>query len=204
MSDGAVIPTQSAFLELREERAGLQEGARFLDEKRLILAAELLRELGRFEHERGIFEADYAIAAETLRAATARHGLEGLLLYPSLPAPTGGGRFTTRSVLGVPLIDLELEDGAERRASTSVAASPEADACREAFGGLIARAARLATMGANLERLRREYARTARRARALEDVLLPEMDATLEAIASALEEQEREESARARRVMRAR
>ena len=34
------LPTQSAFLELKEERVGMQEGYRFLDEKRLILAAE--------------------------------------------------------------------------------------------------------------------------------------------------------------------
>jgi V/A-type H+/Na+-transporting ATPase subunit D len=67
---------------------------------------------------------------------------------------------------------------------------------------LIPRAARLAAMVGNLQRLRADYARTARRARALEDVLLPEIDETLRAVESALEELEREEVVRARQVRR--
>jgi virulence factor Mce-like protein len=57
-----------------------------------------------------------------------------------------------------------------------------------------------ADLVANLERLRAEYARTARRARAMEDVLLPEIDNTLSAIDTALEELEREEAVRVRRA----
>ena len=60
-------------------------------------------------------------------------------------------------------------------------------------------AARLAVLTGNLERLRVEYLRTSRRARALEDVLLPEIDERLGVIDNALEEQEREEAVRVRR-----
>jgi V/A-type H+/Na+-transporting ATPase subunit D len=60
-------------------------------------------------------------------------------------------------------------------------------------------AARLAVLTGNLERLRVEYLRTSRRARALEDVLLPEMDARIDVIDNALEELEREEAVRVRR-----
>jgi V/A-type H+-transporting ATPase subunit D len=45
-----------------------------------------------------------------------------------------------------------------------------------------------------------EYIRTARRARALEDVLLPAMDETLKAVDAALEELDREEAIRVRLV----
>jgi V/A-type H+-transporting ATPase subunit D len=47
MTERAIVPTRSAFLELKEERSGMREGYRSLDEKRLILAAEILAELGR-------------------------------------------------------------------------------------------------------------------------------------------------------------
>ena len=67
-----------------------------------------------------------------------------------------------------------------------------------AFRALLPRVIALAVIGGNLERLRDDYARTARRARAMEDVLLPEIDQTLGAIQSALEELDREESLRAR------
>jgi V/A-type H+-transporting ATPase subunit D len=76
--------------------------------------------------------------------------------------------------------------------------SPEADACRAAFADLLPVAARLAVLTGNLERLRGEYLRTFA-APALEDVLLPEMDARLAAIDNALEELEREEAVRVRR-----
>ena len=51
--------------------------------------------------------------------------------------------------------------------------------------------------------LRLEYRRTARRTRALEDVLLPEIDETLRVIAASLEESEREEAIRVRQIHRA-
>jgi V/A-type H+-transporting ATPase subunit D len=57
-------------------------------------------------------------------------------------------------------------------------------------------------MVGNLQRLRADYARTERRARALEDVLLPEIDETLRGVESALDELEREEVVRARQVRR--
>ena len=62
MAEREVIPTRSAFLELKEERVGMQEGYRFLDEKRLILAAEILVTLNTYTQELAAFRADYAAA----------------------------------------------------------------------------------------------------------------------------------------------
>ncbi|CRI66603.1 V-type ATP synthase, subunit D [Thiocapsa sp. KS1] len=200
MTERAIVPTHSAFLELKEERSGMREGYRFLDEKRLILAAEILAELGRYEREMAAFGNDYREATEALQGAVARHGLEGLAVYPPTPPLETDWQLNPRRVLGVTLLDLvETEPRAPSPAvALGVATSPEAEACRKAFEALIPRAARLAAMVANLQRLRADYARTARRARALEDVLLPEIDDTLRAVESALEELEREEVVRAR------
>lgn len=199
MTVDTIIPTQSALLELKEERTGLQEGYRFLDEKRLILAAEIVAEIARYEQEKAAFDADYAAAGKALEAAVARHGLQELALYPALDDSQAALELSERKVIGVALQEVRLVGQASGPASPSVAASPEADACRAAYRGLMEKAARLAAMSANLERLRVEYARTARRARALEDVLLPEVQENLARVEAALEELEREESVRARR-----
>ena len=45
MSD--VTPTRSAVIEMKDERRAMQEGYVFLDEKCLLLAGEMLRELER-------------------------------------------------------------------------------------------------------------------------------------------------------------
>lgn len=202
MSDRTLAPTQSAFLELKEERLGMQEGYRFLDEKRLVLAAEILAELARYESGLAAFEEDYARAAAALAEAIARHGTEDLGLYP-IPSPMVGHlTLNPRSVLGVPVHDLVCRLDAGRPPPPTPFASPEAERCRALFAALIPGAARLAASVGNLERLREAYARAARRARALEDVLLPEIDETLRTIDNALEEQAREEATRARRASR--
>jgi V/A-type H+-transporting ATPase subunit D len=200
MTEREVTPTRSAFLELKDEREGMREGYSFLDEKRLILASEILAELGRYETEMAEFRDAYAKAGAILEAAAARHGLEGLELYPAAHSLGGRMRVTTRSVLGVILHEVTCDLAGSQPPAPAVAPSPEAEQCRDAFRDLVPRAAHLAALTGNLERLRLEYARTARRARALEDVLLPEIDQTLKAIDAALEEMEREEAVRVRHL----
>lgn len=194
-----VSPTHSAFLELREERQGMEEGYHFLDEKRLILAAAMLGELQRYEAAFAQFRRAYAAAIESLKAALARHGLEDLQTQPAAGPWRGALSIEGRSVLGVLVNEVECRAGEEEPEPPPVG-SPEAKSCRERFAALIPLAARLAAMTGNLERLSFEYGRTARRARALEDVLLPELEQELKIIDTALEEQEREEAIRVRRA----
>jgi V/A-type H+-transporting ATPase subunit D len=192
-----VIPTHSAYLELLEERQGMEEGYQFLDEKRLVLAAEMLKELSRFEQAMRRFRQDYGHAAETLQAAVTRHGLEGLEVYPRAELAEQRKEVTTGSVLGVLMLDVRWTLG-EPGTPPAVNPSPEAEKCRELFGLLIPKLVALASMTGNLERLREEYQRTARRAKALEEVLLPEIDKTLAELGADLEELEREEAIRVR------
>ena len=79
-----IVPTRSAFLELQEERRGMHEGYRLLDEKRLILGGELVAELDRYEALKREFDALYREALAALQRAVERHGLEGLQVYPAL------------------------------------------------------------------------------------------------------------------------
>jgi len=194
-----VPPTQSALLELREERQGMEEGYRFLDEKRLILAAAMLGELQRYETTLAEFRDAYAASVASLRAALGRHGLEELQAQPGGAALQGELAIDSRSVLGVPLLEVACQLAETGHEATS-APSPETRQCRERFQRLVGIGARLAAMTGNLERLSHEYGRTARRARALEEVLLPELEAELRQIDTALEEQEREEAIRVRRA----
>ena len=82
MSEMEQAPTRAAVLALREERKVVSEAYDFLDEKRLLLAAELLRQLERYARLQGELAAQSASARERLRAAVNRHGLQGLSVYP--------------------------------------------------------------------------------------------------------------------------
>jgi len=76
--------------------------------------------------------------------------------------------------------------------------SSEAEVCREVFADMIQHSAILAGLSGNLYRLREEYRLTERRARALENVILPEIEQSLNEMMSYLEEVDLEDAIRAR------
>jgi len=191
-------PTRSLAIALADERRTMREGYAFLDEKCLLLAGEMLREVRR---HRQIVAAAAPLrqkADQALAAALRRHGLNGLQLYP---APAGGQRLRLRSraLLGVAMRDATLEGG-PGDAAPAVAPSPEAAACAAAFALLAAKLGELAAVSGNLARLHAEYRKTVRRVRALQDVLLPEIEQSLHEVEASLEELEQDEAGFLRRA----
>jgi V/A-type H+-transporting ATPase subunit D len=180
-------PTRAALLELQDERHAMREGHVFLDEKCLLLAGEMLRQLARHATlDRALRDAHEA-AMSALQAALGRHGLEGLQVQPPGTWRDATLGVSTSSLMGVRLQAATWNADAPV-AAPSVAPSPEVAACRRAFAALLASAAPLAAVSGNLERLSREYRRSVRRARALQDVLLPEVERELRGVDTSLEE----------------
>jgi V/A-type H+-transporting ATPase subunit D len=177
----------------------MREGYAFLDEKCLLLAGTMLREMRRFEALRAELAELQGKALRALQAAASRHGLHGLQCYPAADASLQAVRTVRKPLLGVALLEARLERET-RRAEPAVNPSPEAESCRRAFGELLPRLVEMAALAGNLERLYREYRRTVRRVRALQDVLLPEVDATLNEVESRLEELEQDEALWVRRI----
>jgi len=191
MSDAT--PTRSIVLEQKDERRAMHEGYVFLDEKCLLLAGEMLRELARYSALQREFLGTWDAAVAALQAAVARHGLEGLQVYPPPDLGDAHVRRLPRRLMGVALQDAEWVATAVPGAA-ALERSPEAEACRGAFSALLGPAVRLAAAAGNLERLQLEYRRAVRRARALQDVLLPELDRSIGEIGTRLEELEQEDA----------
>jgi V/A-type H+/Na+-transporting ATPase subunit D len=132
-------------------------------------------------------------AAGALQSALARHGLEELSVHPAKDLEKSSVFREWRSVMGVKLAQASLSapGNAPERPPWS---SPEAAACRDAFTALMAAATVLGAIAGNLERLSEEYRRSIRRARALNDVLMPELDRTVAELETQLEDLEREDA----------
>lgn len=192
MSD--VTPTRSAVIELKEERHAMREGHVFLDEKCLLLAGEIVAELRRCADLEADFLPACQRAAAALSAAIGRHGLEELLVYPAPGLDQARAEIIPRSLVGVRLLEARLHLNLPAPPEPLVNASPEARGCREAFADVIEMAAPLAALSGNLERLYLAYRRALRRARALQDVLLPELDRTVYDMEAGLEDLEREDA----------
>lgn len=188
-----VTPTSSAIAGLKEERRAMSEGHAFLDEKTMLLAGEIVRQLRDYEDRVARFVEAQRASLDLLAAAITQHGLEGLQVYPAGSLGEAKLNIAASSLMGVPLQFAEVTGDALPPVSP-IDMSPEAEACRQAYVDLLSQAAALAAITGNLERLFREYQHTSRRARALHDVLLPELDRDVKELETRLEEIEREEA----------
>jgi V/A-type H+-transporting ATPase subunit D len=105
-----------------------------------------------------------------------------------------------RNFMGVTLVETALAAApAEPTAGhAAVNPSPEAAQCRSAFSELLQQSAQLAGVSGNLYRLQAEYRRTERRARALENVIIPEIEQALRVMGTHLEELDFEDAVRVR------
>lgn len=190
--------TRAAVLELKEEHQVVREGYDFLDEKRLLLAAETLRQLGQYQDLIGKFGKAHHRAVSAIADTVDHHGLSGLQVYPAETLEHARVQRASRSFLGVTLIESRLENPSQEASAAAVYPSAQAHRCRRLVGELIEQAAVVAGVAGNLLRLTAEYRRTERRARALEDVILPEIEETLREMETHLEEVDQEETIRTR------
>lgn len=193
-----VAPTKSIALALAEERQLMRQGFGFLDEKRMLLATEMLRLLRQYETTMTEAAALRLAAAAALAAATERHGLEALQRYPAPARGPEPPALRMVRFLGVPLRAAEPCRVAADAVEGALDPSPEAEGCRAAFAGWLARVAEAGLIAGNLERLAQEYRRVERRAKALENVLLPEVEATLKHVGEQLDILDQEEVIRVR------
>ena len=189
MSD--LTPTRSLLIALADERRTMREGYAFLDEKCLLLAGEMLRQVRVHQSLARQVVALGSVARRTLGSALARHGLQGLQVYPA-GVSHQRLRIEPRPLLGVMTLSAQVI-GETATAPPAVNPSPEAEACRIAYARVAARSPNW-PLSASLMRLYAEYRRTVRRVRALQDVLLPELDADIADIDTRLEDIEREDA----------
>jgi len=192
-----VTPTRSAAIELADERKLMRQGYEFLDEKRMLLAAEMLRQLRSYEERSAQLIAETTSAAATLAAAVERHGFDQLQVHP-LPESPSKPDVERTLFLGLTMRWLRAPSHPLTDAPPGMDPSPELKACRAAFARLLWTAADVGARAANLHRLAHEYRRAERRARALEKVLLPEVEDAMRRVDEQLDTMDREDVIRSR------
>ncbi len=196
-----ITATRIAVMELKDEQQLVREGYELLDEKRLLLAAEIRRQLARHDSLRRDCDELWENLRSRVHAAVRRHGLDELSVYPP-PLTLYADRLTIRRsrLFGLELLEAHLEPVAQPPGphEQPVNPTPEARACAEAQRRWLQRAVELAACAVNLRRLVRDYVRTERRARAIENVLMPDIESAIKIIEEQLEGMDQEEIARLR------
>ena len=189
-----LTPTRSVLLELKEESQSMREAYSFLDEKRMLLASTLVQQVENYDEVRRGFIRSFELAVPALREAVFWHGLEALQCQPIKPFDLTRLMISKKTILGVDIYEPTFRPSGEDTTNQSILARQ----CARRFQDLTVQAAKLAALSGNLLRLFKEYKRTERRARALEDVLIPELEETTRNINDHLEAIDLEEAVRIR------
>lgn len=193
-------PTRARLLELRRRLADARTGHAMLERKREVLLREvwgLLREMGHLERDvRQRFGAAYG----ALREARLAMGSEGLAWAALAPAATSACRIEARSVMGValPLVHLSMEP--LPLPYTPFGTSVAMDRARQRWLEVGEVLGAWAETYSSVWRASAELARTQRRVNALEKLLIPGYEKAIRAIEEAMEEQERADFLRGKRV----
>lgn len=195
--------TRSELLARRAQISLATQGRDLLKDKR----AALMRE---FEHSSG--SVLQAVAKLGRRAAESRHALSDAVAFDgsetvgSAALAASGDvaiRMSTRSVAGVPVVEIEHDPVARARTERGyslAATTPRVDAAAALFEGQLDLLLDVAARELSLRRLAGEITRTTRRVNALEHVVVPRLSRERDAIQMVLAERELEDRVRLRRA----
>ena len=187
-----ISPTKNALIRIRDELAFAREGKELLTQKREVLVMELLRLQDDARKAREELDDLLANAYLAFGESATQNGFEGMsrlaLASPPLPAI----RIRERSVMGVvvPIVDKPKVEWEVRYGLA--AASLAVDRAGKLLFEAVAKLIEVAEIETAIYRLAAETRKTLRRERALENLFIPQYQATVKFIQESLEERERE------------
>jgi len=197
-----IAPTRSNLLRMRQQLALARSGYEILDRKREVLATELMRlahDADRLQRQVWDMLAAAYSALEKARLTMGQERVEWAALAVS---ETLEVEIRSRGVMGVPIPSI-VARGQPPAMPYSLGDTPATlDEASIAFRQVLAEIPELSEAMTSVWRLARELRKTQRRVNALQYIFIPDYEASVDFIASALEEREREETFQQKRLKR--
>jgi V/A-type H+-transporting ATPase subunit D len=199
-----VSPTRMELLRLRRREKLAEKGHDLLREKRDALIAEFLDVVSEVRGARKEVEAKLKEAFDFLIVAQAGLGVEQvrqLSLMTSQEIPLD---FSSRSIMGVHVPILELENELARKVTERgygfMDSSAAVDRSAKSFEEALEKIIKLAELEEAVRNLAGEVEKTKRRVNALEYIMIPRLKGTRKYIQMRLEEMERENFTRLKKI----
>ncbi|MCL4407696.1 MAG: V-type ATP synthase subunit D [Thermotogae bacterium] len=195
-----ISPTKSKLIETKRSLKLAREGHTLLDKKRNVLIRELMKLIDEAKEVQAKTETLFAEAYKALIEANLYFGIEnvqevglGVDEFESL-------EIRLRSVMGVEVPEIGNLDVRSSLAYGFVRTNSKLDVARKKFNEVLVLTAKLAEVETSVYRLATEIKRTQRRVNALEYVLIPQYEEMVKFIESYLEETERDDFFRMKRL----
>ncbi|WP_048151033.1 V-type ATP synthase subunit D [Palaeococcus ferrophilus] len=198
-----VKPTRMELLKLKKRVALARKGHKLLKEKQDALIMEFFTIYDEALQLRGELNRKMEEAFEVLRMAEVEVGVSKLKEISLGVKPNREIEIKRRNVMGVPVPLIESEGfrrSMEDRGYAFVSTTARVDQVADKFEEVLELAVRLAEVEETLKRLAKEIEKTKRRVNALEYIIIPRMENTVKFIKGRLDEMERENFFRLKRV----
>ena len=196
--------TRTELLARRHRIQLAREGRALLQDKRDQLLAEFRRLADRVLAGSDALDAAAGAARQALDDAETADGPEAIRSASLARTETISLRATTRTVMGIRFPEIQrgrLVRARTERGYSLAGSSPHVDRVARRFETTLELVLDVATEELRLRRLADEIRSTTRRVNALEHVLIPRLAAECRQIAATLEERERQERFRLKRVL---
>ena len=199
-----VSPTRMELLRLSRREKLAEKGHDLLREKRDALIAEFLDIIGEVRDIRKEVEAKLGEAFESLILAQALSGVEQVRQQSLMTGHRILIDSSTRSIMGVQIPILELSDKLVRnvteRGYSLIDSSSALDRAARSFEEALQLIIKLGEMEEAVRNLAGEVEKTKRRVNALEYIMIPSLKATRKYIRMRLEEMDRENFTRLKKI----
>jgi V/A-type H+-transporting ATPase subunit D len=195
-----VAPSKMNLIKFRRTLIFLHRAHDLLEEKRDILLLEVNRRVGEATRVRTELNQVLKEAYAALDAATVIVGTKEMEIAGKVPRITFDLLPSKRKVMGVTTISLELINTQKVIGYDISKPSILVDETSEKFYQALPLIIKVAELESTLVRLVEEVKKTQQRINALEQFLIPQYSATVTLIASVLEERDREEFVRVKKV----
>lgn len=198
-----VSPTRTELLTRRAQVRLAEQGAEMLRSKREVLIREFLKELKNFSSERDKMRSAVVKAIHSLLTAVAVDGTEMLSSVSSATRRPVTVELKKRNIWGASVIDVKSDysvRASESRGYTPYTVSARIDETAERFERVIEHAIHVAPTEHKLAVLAEHIRKTSRRVNALEQRLLPSLREQIRFIRDTLDQREREDTFRLKRL----
>ena len=195
-----VKPTRMQLLEIRKKRKLAQNGHKLLSEKRDALIAEFFKIIDVRNSLRKKVEEELKDAFMDLIEAEMVMGRANVLDVARQMDPFGEVETTTMNIMGVLTPQMEIVKNERGIEYGFLATSAKLDQATVKFQKILDDIVKLAEVEGTIEDLAREIEKTKRRVNALEHIFIPRFKATEKYIELVLDEREREDFFRRKRI----
>lgn len=197
-----LAPTKGNLIMAKNTLRLSRQGYEMLDKKRNILIREMMNLIEEAKSVEAQIEQRFAAAYKSLEVANVIMGVSKVRSLARSAVIDDGVKINLRSVMGVEIPTLSINEEKKRPAYGFGGTSAALDEAREKFSEVKRLMVRLTEIENSVYRLALNIKKTQKRANALENITIPMYEQIAAEISNSLEEKEREEHTRLKIIKR--